>query len=138
MGNRALTYATWAYLGEDDVPVLCTRKKANEWAWSKEGLQRSQINHNRIPGWTIRTSFLRYSLAPDGPPLFWNVSCFNERGAMTGFGSQRILLVLVDDRLRTVGRCRRLQPQRRVFRRNTGFAPCTSQRLAGTPFRHGT
>ena len=133
MGNRALTYATWAYLGEDDVPVLCTRKKANEWAWSKEGLQRSQIKHDRILGWTIRTSFERYSLAQDGPPLFWNVSCFKERGAMTGFRSQRILLALVEHRSRFAGRWCRIQPQRRLFRRNSGFARRSGRRLARIP-----
>jgi hypothetical protein len=82
MGNRALSYATWAYLGENDVPVLCSRKKANEWAWNKEGQQRSRIKRDRTVGWTILTRFQRYSLAPDGPPLFWKVCCFKENGKL--------------------------------------------------------
>jgi hypothetical protein len=47
MGCRENDYAVWAILGQDDVPVLCTRKEANEWFWSKDR-KRSQIKSDQL------------------------------------------------------------------------------------------
>jgi hypothetical protein len=71
-GHRGNDYAVCAYLNEESVPVLCTRKEANEWAESG-GYARSQIKVDIIKGSGIETRFHRFSLAPDGPPLFWRV-----------------------------------------------------------------
>jgi hypothetical protein len=80
MGCRENDYAVWAILGQDDVPVLCTRKEANEWFWSKDR-KRSQIKSDHVDGWCIYTSFSRMSLEPDGPPLFWRVGWWTETKA---------------------------------------------------------
>jgi hypothetical protein len=34
MGKPENDYAVWATLNDEDVPVLCSRKKANAWLWS--------------------------------------------------------------------------------------------------------
>lgn len=65
-------YCTWAYLNEEYVPVLCTRKRANKW-YRSEDEARSLVKEDSINGWTIWTKFLRFSVVPDGPPQFWNV-----------------------------------------------------------------
>jgi hypothetical protein len=73
MTNPALDYAIWSILNEDNVPILCSRKEANAW-WNREYVS-CNIQSGRIDGWGIETAFRRYSLAPDGPPLFFRV-CF--------------------------------------------------------------
>jgi hypothetical protein len=71
MTNPALDYAIWSYLNEDNVPILCSREEANAW-WERE-YDSCQIQSGRIDGWGIETTFRRYSLAPDGPPMFFRV-----------------------------------------------------------------
>src|SRR5271166_3239958 len=70
-GSRQASHDLWQ-LSRD-------REEANERSWSKDG-QRSHIKCDRVDGWSIDTSFNRFSLAPDGPPLFWRVGCFTEIG----------------------------------------------------------
>jgi hypothetical protein len=70
-------YYTWAYLNEEYVPVLCTRKRANKW-YRSEDEARSQIKRDVINGWFIHTTFLRFSVVPDGPPQFWTVGYWPE------------------------------------------------------------
>jgi len=60
-------------LNDDDVPVLCSRRKAREWRQGKAN--RCCVKENHVAGWRLYTTFNWYSLAPDGPPLFWKVSC---------------------------------------------------------------
>jgi hypothetical protein len=73
MGNPANDNAVWTYLGPDNVAILCSRKKANEW-WDSKDVKRARIKNNKVKGWEIDTRFWRFSLIPDGPPLFWQVS----------------------------------------------------------------
>lgn len=83
MGYRGNDYAVWAILGHDDVPVLCTRKEANKWFWSKD-YRRSQIKDDHVDRWCIYTSFSRLSNELDGPPMFWRAGCFAETGPYMG------------------------------------------------------
>jgi uncharacterized membrane protein len=62
-----LEYYTWAYLNEECVPVLCSRKKANKW-YRSEDEARAHIKRDTINGWCIDTRFLRFSVVPDGLP----------------------------------------------------------------------
>lgn len=95
MGFRENDYAVWAILGQDDVPVLCTRKEANKWFWSKD-YRRSQIKSDHVEKWCIYTSFQRMSREPDGPPLFWLVGWFSETDPFTSgellFGTKEAAL----------------------------------------------
>jgi hypothetical protein len=74
MGCPSNDNAVWAYLGPDNVAILCSREKANEWWNSKNS--RTQIKNNRVKGWGVSTVFWRFCLIPDGPPLFWQVGWF--------------------------------------------------------------
>jgi len=87
MGHPANEYATFAYLNEDYVPVLCTPKKADKWFWS-EDQRRSQIKLDYINGWGLETRFRRFSLESDGPPLFWQVSCWAQAAKVGPFQSR--------------------------------------------------
>ncbi len=75
MGCPSNDNAVWAYLGPDNVAILCSREKANEWWNSKNS--RTQIKNNRVKGWGVSTVFWRFCLIPDGPPLFWQVGWFS-------------------------------------------------------------
>ena len=87
MSNRANDYAVWAYRGENNVAILCTRKEANDW-WNGNsqplhcfvrgpgGKGRTQVKNNKVKGWGVYTMFWRFCLIPDGPPLFWHVTWF--------------------------------------------------------------
>jgi hypothetical protein len=77
MGCPDLNFATWAYLNEEGVPVICSRKEANHWFLSGGG-HRSQVRLDRIGGWNLGTRFCTFSLLPDGPPLFWQVCLWHE------------------------------------------------------------
>jgi hypothetical protein len=74
MGNPSNDNAVWAYLGPDNVAILCSREKANEWWNSKDS--RTQIKKDMVGEWGVYTIFWRFSLIPDGPALFWQVRWF--------------------------------------------------------------
>ena len=64
MSNRANDYAVWAYRGENNVAILCTRKEANDW-WNGNsqplhcfvrgpgGKGRTQVKNNKVKGWGV-------------------------------------------------------------------------------------
>jgi hypothetical protein len=79
MGCRALTYANFARLNDEDIPVLCSRKEAREWYQSKAA-DLHCLRQTQIAGWQIFTTFNWFSLATDGPPLFWKVTCSRASG----------------------------------------------------------
>ncbi len=85
MGNPANDNAVWAYLDATKTVILCTRKEANAW-WNSEEVKRAQIKYDEINGWKIDTRFWRFSLAPDGPPLFWRVGWWTGN-IVTGYRS---------------------------------------------------
>ena len=76
MSSRANDYAVWAYRGENNVAILCTRKEANDWWNPWPGGKRTQVKNNKVKGWGVYTMFWRFCLIPDGPPLFWHVGWF--------------------------------------------------------------
>jgi hypothetical protein len=63
---------TFAYLDNEEVPVLCSWFEWKEW-WKREA-DRCQLRYDRIDDWEIETRFQGCSTALDGPPLFWKVS----------------------------------------------------------------
>ena len=65
--------ATYAYLNKDGVPVLCSWSEWRQW-WNREW-DRCQIKYEEIDDWSIETRFQGCIIAPDGPPLFWEVGC---------------------------------------------------------------
>jgi hypothetical protein len=85
MGHPGNDNAVWAYLDATNTVILCTRKEANAWWYSEEG-KRAQIKYDEIDGWDVDTRFWRFSLFPDGPPLFWRVSWFTGN-IVTGYWS---------------------------------------------------
>jgi len=79
MGARFPKNTIFAYLGPDNVPVICKRGEAYEWLRSKRRLPAG-IKSNEIDGWTVYTAFQFYSSDPD-VPMFWQVTWYKyERG----------------------------------------------------------
>ena len=76
MGARLLENTLFAYLGEDDVPVLCTRARAYSWLRVEGGLHRSCIRRDGIDGLIIYTQFQHFSSEPD-VPMFWEVNWYS-------------------------------------------------------------
>jgi hypothetical protein len=69
-GFRVGSDDLFAYLGDDDVSVLCTRARAYSWLRIEGGLHRSCIRRNGIDGLIIYTQFQHFSSEPD-VPMFW-------------------------------------------------------------------
>ena len=84
MGNPDLDYANFAYLNDEDIPVLCSRKEARE---SYNG-QRCSMKHDDVAGWRIYTDFNWFSLEPDAP-MFCQVSWWHESKPFSGLGKER-------------------------------------------------
>jgi hypothetical protein len=84
---------TFAYLNNDEIPVLCGWYEWKEW-WKREG-DRCQFKYDRIDDWEIETRFQGRSAALDGPPLFWEVRFFSPRKVSDGtrhFGTKESAL----------------------------------------------
>jgi hypothetical protein len=72
MGYQFPVDTIFARLGDDDVPVCCTRARAYRWLHDEGGLRRYCIKRDGIDGVMIQTQFRWFSSDPD-VPMFWEV-----------------------------------------------------------------
>jgi hypothetical protein len=95
MGIPENTYAVWAMLNEEGIPVLCSKEEADEWWLSHDNAKNALIRSESVGAWLIEAMFSRYSLALDGPPLFWRVICHRDEtfvGGSRWFGTREAAL----------------------------------------------
>lgn len=71
----ALEYACFAVLNDAGAVVECDRDTWEQWRLDHPN--GKIILTDTAYSWTITTSFLGVSTAPDGPPMFWEVRITN-------------------------------------------------------------
>jgi hypothetical protein len=76
MGARFPKNTLFAYLGADQVPVLCTRARAYEWLREDRGLQHVGVKSDSVDGLIIYKQFQWFSSDPD-LPMFWQVNWYS-------------------------------------------------------------